>query len=230
MSNEKAFEEKVASWLGDEKTQLEQDELLSALDRLYATGPDKPRALQAVKGLKIKWTGNRPRTLYYGVMENSPVGSIFIAIGDHGVFAIEIGVTEGEFVSRMKSKFQGAVIHSQVEVEGVVQQLQEYFQGKRSSFKLDLYLNDLTQFQRRVLLATLDIPQGQITTYGEVAKRLGKAQWARAVGQALARNPIPILIPCHRVLAADGSLHGYSGGKGIETKARLLQLEGALKA
>ena len=112
----------------------------------------------------------------------------------------------------------------------MVQQLQEYFQGKRSSFKLDLYLNDLTQFQRRVLLATLDIPQGQITTYGEVAKRLGKAQWARAVGQALARNPIPILIPCHRVLAADGSLHGYSGGKGIETKARLLQLEGALKA
>ena len=141
--------------------------------------------------------------------------------------AIEIGVTEDQFISGLERKFKGKITHSSEEIAGVIEQLREYFEGKRSSFKLNLYLDDLSQFQRRVLLATLKIPPGRITTYGEMAKRLGKVQWARAVGQALARNPIPIVIPCHRVLAADGSLHGYSGGKGIETKAELLKLEGA---
>jgi methylated-DNA-[protein]-cysteine S-methyltransferase len=229
MLDEKAFEKKIASWIEDEKAQQEKDALLIALDMLYAAGPDVERSLQAVEKLKMKWDGIQSKVLYYGIMEKSPVGSIFIAVGDHGVVAIDIDVTEEAFVSRIRSKFNAIVIPSPEEIEGVIEQLQEYFEGKRSSFRLNLYLNDLTHFQKRVLMATLDIPRGQITTYGEMARRLGKVQWARAVGQALARNPIPIVIPCHRVLAADGSLHGYSGGRGIETKAKLLQLEGALQ-
>jgi methylated-DNA-[protein]-cysteine S-methyltransferase len=229
MLDEKAFERKIADWLGDETARREKDALLIALDMLYAAGPDEERSLQAVKALRVKWEEIRSGMLYYGVMEESPVGSIFIAVGVHGVVAIELDVTEEAFVSRIRNKFKMTVNRSPERVEGVIKQLQEYFEGKRSTFKLDLYLNDLTHFQKRVLEATLDIPRGQITTYGEMAKRLGKSQWARAVGQALARNPIPIVIPCHRVLAADGSLHGYSGGRGIETKAKLLQLEGALQ-
>ena len=229
MLDEKAFEKKIASWIGDETAQQEKDALLIALDMLYAAGPDEERSSEAVQKLKMKWEGSRSKVLYYGVMEESPVGSIFIAVGDHGVVAIELDVKEEAFVSRIRSKFRAVVIHSPERVQGVIEQLQEYFEGKRSSFRLNLYLNDLTHFQKRVLKATLDIPRGQITTYGEMARRLGKAQWARAVGQALARNPIPIVIPCHRVLAADGSLHGYSGGRGIETKAKLLQMEGALE-
>jgi methylated-DNA-[protein]-cysteine S-methyltransferase len=229
MLDEKAFEKKIASWIEDEKAQQEKDALLIALDMLYEAGPDVERSLQAVEKLKMKWDGIQSKVLYYGIMEKSPVGSIFIAVGDHGVVAIDIDVTEEAFVSRIRSKFNAIVIPSPEEIEGVIEQLQEYFEGKRSSFRLNLYLNDLTHFQKRVLMATLDIPRGQITTYGEMARRLGKVQWARAVGQALARNPIPIVIPCHRVLAADGSLHGYSGGRGIETKAKLLQLEGALQ-
>jgi methylated-DNA-[protein]-cysteine S-methyltransferase len=229
MLDENAFEKKIASWIGDETAQQEKDALLIALDMLYTAGPDVERSMQAVEQLKMKWEGIRSKVLYYGVMEKSPVGSIFIAVGDRGVVAIDIDVKEEAFVSRIRNKFKAIVIPSPERVEGVIKQLQEYFEGKRSSFRLNLYLNDLTHFQKRVLKATLDIPRGQITTYGEMARRLGKAQWARAVGQALARNPIPIVIPCHRVLAADGSLHGYSGGRGIETKAKLLQLEGALQ-
>src|SRR3972149_1082691 len=85
----------------------------------------------------------------------------------------------------------------------------------------------LPEFQRRVLLAALKIPHGQVTTYGEIARRIGHPKAARAVGQALGHNPIPLVIPCHRVLGADGSLHGYGAGKGVPTKAWLLTLEGA---
>jgi methylated-DNA-[protein]-cysteine S-methyltransferase len=228
MLNEEAFEQTVAIWLGDKRAEGEKEGLTTALDALYAAGPDIQRTLQAEKDLQIKLAEMLSQKLYYGVMEKSPIGPIFIAVSDRGVVAIDIGVTELEFVSKLKKKFEGMVIKSAEKIVEVTEQLREYFDGRRTSFKLDLYLNDLTHFQQKVLLATMDIPQGQITTYGEVARRLGKAKWARAVGQALARNPIPIVIPCHRVLAADGSLHGYSGGRGIETKTKLLQLEGVL--
>ena len=228
MMEERSLRKKVATWLGDDKSPGEKDMFLSELDLLYASGPESQRISGAVKGLKDKLAQIHSQILYYGVMEDSPIGSIFIAIGDKGVVAIDIGVTEVKFVTRLEKKFKRQVIHSPEKIAGVIEQLQEYFKGGRSSFKLDLYLDDLSPFQQRVLLATLKIPRGQVTTYGEMARRLGKVQWARAVGQALARNPIPIVIPCHRVLAADGSLHGYSGGKGIETKAELLQLEGVL--
>ena len=91
----------------------------------------------------------------------------------------------------------------------------------------DIDLRDSTQFQRKVLEAAVAVPPGFVATYGEIAARIGKPKSSRAVGQALARNPIPIVVPCHRVVAADGSLTGYSGAGGIETKASLLRLEGA---
>jgi methylated-DNA-[protein]-cysteine S-methyltransferase len=230
MREEISFRKKVAAWLGDEKVAEEKEPLLTELDLLYASGPDDQRISAAVEGLKDKLAHLSSQILYYGVMEDTPIGSVYIAISNQRVIAIDIGVTEDQFISRLRRKFTGKITHSSEKIAGVIEQLQEYFEGKRSSFKLDLDLDELSQFQRRVLLATLKIPRGEITTYGEMAKRLGKAQWARAVGQALARNPIPIVIPCHRVLAADGSLHGYSGGKGIETKAELLKLEGAFPA
>jgi methylated-DNA-[protein]-cysteine S-methyltransferase len=86
----------------------------------------------------------------------------------------------------------------------------------------------MSEFQRRVLNIALKIPRGKVLTYGDVAKAIGKPQASRAVGQALGHNPVPIVIPCHRVLGADGSLHGYSAGGGLQTKAWLLQLEGAV--
>ena len=101
-------------------------------------------------------------------------------------------------------------------------QLQDYFDGLRTAFALDLAPHG-TAFQRRVWAALRDIPSGQTCSYIGLARLLGSGP--RAVGQANGRNPIPIIIPCHRVVAADGSIGGYSGHDGIATKRYLLDLE-----
>lgn len=102
-------------------------------------------------------------------------------------------------------------------------QLREYFAGRRAAFDLPLAPVG-TPFQRRVWAAIAKIPHGRTATYGELARRLSSG--ARAVGMACGRNPIPIIVPCHRVVAADGRLGGYSGGDGAATKRALLRLEG----
>ena len=104
-------------------------------------------------------------------------------------------------------------------------QLAAYFEGRRRAFALPLAPWG-SPFELRVWQLMTDIPYGETRSYGDLARELAAAP--RAVGQACGRNPLPILIPCHRVLAAEGRLGGYSGGKGTETKRRLLMLEGAL--
>lgn len=104
-------------------------------------------------------------------------------------------------------------------------QLREYLAGERSEFDLTLDPPSMSSFAASVLMATAHIPYGQTRTYGQVARQIGRPTAARAVGQALAANPLPILIPCHRVLAGDGSLRGYSAPGGIALKQRLLTLE-----
>lgn len=104
-------------------------------------------------------------------------------------------------------------------------QLELYFAGRLTEFDLPLAPRG-SDFERRVWRLMAEIPYGETRSYGELAAALEAAP--RAVGQACGRNPLPILIPCHRVVAAGGALGGYSGGTGIETKRRLLILEGAL--
>lgn len=104
-------------------------------------------------------------------------------------------------------------------------QLELYFAGRLTEFDLPLAPRG-SPFERRVWRLMAEIPYGQTRSYGDLAASLGAAP--RAVGQACGRNPLPILIPCHRVLAAGGALGGYSGGAGVDTKRRLLILEGAL--
>ncbi len=105
----------------------------------------------------------------------------------------------------------------------LVQRLQTYFSGQRADFADELYLVGATPFQRDVWAATRRIPYGQTKSYAWVARRMGKPNAARAVGQALGKNPLPIIIPCHRVLSSDGKLGGFTGGLAI--KKRLLALE-----
>jgi methylated-DNA-[protein]-cysteine S-methyltransferase len=109
-------------------------------------------------------------------------------------------------------------------VAAAQEQLAEYFAGRLRVF--DLPLDPIgTDFQRRAWLALVEIPYGETRTYGEQARRLGLAHGARAIGGANARNPLPVVIPCHRLVGATGKLTGYAGG--LERKAQLLDLEGA---
>lgn len=108
-------------------------------------------------------------------------------------------------------------------LDRAARQLTEYFSGVRRHFELPLAL-DGGPFHRRAQLAMADIPYGQVLTYGQLAARLGVPRAARAVGQACRRNPLPIVLPCHRVVAADGGIGGYAGG--ADLKRALLAHEG----
>ncbi|WP_048440582.1 methylated-DNA--[protein]-cysteine S-methyltransferase [Caenimonas sp. SL110] len=109
-----------------------------------------------------------------------------------------------------------------------IAQLDEYFNGGRAQFDLPLDLQHGTAFQQSVWQALLRIPSGGTTSYGLLSQSIGKPAAVRAVGAAVGRNPVSIVVPCHRVLGADGSLTGYAGG--LERKSALLQLEGAALA
>lgn len=105
-------------------------------------------------------------------------------------------------------------------------QFLEYLEGKRKIFEIPLDWESIRGFQKDVLQLTFNIPFGEVRTYGQIAALLHKPGAARAVGAALARNPLPILIPCHRVVSSTGHLTGYLGSKGIVTKQWLLEREG----
>jgi len=106
-----------------------------------------------------------------------------------------------------------------------VEQLREYFAKERTSFDLPLDLSGVTSdFQREVYNQLLKVEHGHVMSYGQIAREIGKPDQARAVGQAVGANPIPIIVPCHRVIASDGRLTGFSGG--LKRKVVLLKLEG----
>jgi len=104
-------------------------------------------------------------------------------------------------------------------------QLEEYFAGRRVSFRVKTDLSGLGPFQKTVLEACARIASGQTLTYGQLARKIGRPRAARAVGGALARNPVPLVIPCHRVIAGNGSLGGFSAEQGVSLKRWLLDLE-----
>lgn len=147
----------------------------------------------------------------------SPIGLITVYRTRNGIARVEIG----SLVSKYEAGSSQDEILQQCEHEFI-----EYFTGKRQEFDLPLDWSGITGFQADVLHLTLGIPFGEIRTYGKIANALHKPAASRAVGRALARNPLPILIPCHRVVAASGRLTGYSAPDGIITKAWLLEIEG----
>ena len=112
--------------------------------------------------------------------------------------------------------------------EQATRELNEYFAGKRTEFEVPIALVG-TEFQQAIWLALLGVPYGETATYGDLAARSGNLKAARAVGGAVGHNPVAIIVPCHRILAGDGKLTGYSNGNGVETKKQLLKLEGVLR-
>jgi len=163
----------------------------------------------------------------YDVVE-SPVGELFVGVSDRGLCVISYEADPDLQVERLARGFGSRVLRSPGSVDPTRRQLDEYFAGKRKRFDLDVDLRLARDFGRTVLEELGRVPFGEITTYGALAARAGKPNAARAVGTIMNRNPVPIVLPCHRVVGANGSLVGYAGG--LERKEMLLRLEGALLA
>jgi methylated-DNA-[protein]-cysteine S-methyltransferase len=164
--------------------------------------------------------------IYIGKETDTPVGPIWVVLSERGLVAVELG-DEPEFLIKLLPKlgYQRAVSDRQ-QTKIALKQISEYLRGERHEFEIPIDWSGMTPYQERALRATCEIPYGEVKTYGEIASQLGNPNGARAVGRAEATNPMPLVIPCHRVLGADGGLHGYGAGKGLETKAWLLELEG----
>lgn len=146
---------------------------------------------------------------------DTPIGPLVVSANQAGIDAVRFG-DPGEVPASSSDPM----------LEAAGRQLTEYFEGRRTTFDLPLDLRAAGDFQRPVLSATARIPAGSVLTYAQMARTIGRPGAARAVGGALNRNPLPILVPCHRVVGSSGKLVGYAGG--IEAKRKLLILEGAL--
>jgi len=158
---------------------------------------------------------------------DSPVGPLFVAVTPQGLASIAFeGVDQDALMARFARELSPRVIAAAGATDDVRRELDEYFEGARRSFDLPLDRRLMSRFMRDVLGATSRVSFGHLATYGEIAQRIGRPSAARAVGAALGANPIPIVVPCHRVVGANGKLTGYGGG--LPRKELLLRLEGSL--
>jgi len=128
---------------------------------------------------------------------------------------------ESQFVCK---GMEETCVETDKEIAQLVNDLRRYFAGEPVKFAIELDLDGLTGWQKRVLMKAAEIPYGKVMTYGGLAVAVGSPGAGRAVGQAMARNPVPIVVPCHRVVAASGKLGGFSAG--LDWKRKLLRLEG----
>jgi methylated-DNA-[protein]-cysteine S-methyltransferase len=151
----------------------------------------------------------------------SPVGDLHVAATGRGL--CRISYQGDDLEDRLAHGFGVRVLRSPL--DEVRRELDEYFEGRRREFDLPLDLR-VAEFPAAVLHELARVPYGQTDTYGKLAARAGRPRAARAVGTIMNRNPIPIVLPCHRIVGANGALTGYAGG--LEVKRRLLELEGAM--
>lgn len=162
-------------------------------------------------------------TIGYHVVD-SPLGPLWIAVGPKGVATIHYGREPDDGGLRRLIRLYGpGIVPEPRRTAPLARELDEYFEGRRRAFDLPIDLDGLSAFQRRALRALLRVPYGALTTYRRVAAQAGNPLAPRAAGRAVGSNPIPIVVPCHRVVASDGTLGGYGGG--LEAKRLLLALE-----
>ena len=166
--------------------------------------------------------------VFYGSIESRRLGTVWVASSDRGLVAVEFGISRAAFERHLRQQGCLALRHAPRRVRVAAAQIGEYLRGQRRLFNVKIDWSVMpSSFQRAALKAVMAIPYGHTQTYAEIANRIGRPDAPRAVGRANATNPIPLVIPCHRVIGADGSLRGYGGVGGIRTKAWLLRMEAA---
>jgi methylated-DNA-[protein]-cysteine S-methyltransferase len=152
----------------------------------------------------------------------SPLGDLLLAATPRGVVRIAYD-PERRVLDELAGRISRRVVEAPGRLDPLRRQLDEFFAARRRRFELDLDFALTSRFGRDVLEGAAHVPAGHVITYGELADRIGHPRAARAVGNALSANPIPIVLPCHRVVPASGGLGKYTGG--VERKAFLLELE-----
>jgi methylated-DNA-[protein]-cysteine S-methyltransferase len=171
--------------------------------------------------------------LVIGSVLTPQLGEVWVAVSERGLVTVEFSVSCDAFDTHVRRQthrgVQSAANAGKPSVTEATHQIAEYLQGKRQAFDLTIDWSILgSEFQRVALQAVMAIPYGETRTYGQIAAQIGYPQAPRAVGRANATNPMPLVIPCHRVIGSDGKLHGYGGAGGLRTKEWLLDLEGAV--
>jgi methylated-DNA-[protein]-cysteine S-methyltransferase len=158
---------------------------------------------------------------------DSPIGTLLLAATDAGLVRVGLGGTDHELILEQLATTLGPrVIEHPSRLDSIKRELEQYFAGRRRRFECALDWRLTSGFVRSVLERTAEIPFGETRTYTEMAALAGSPLASRAAGSALGANPIPVIVPCHRVLRTGGGLGGYAGG--LEAKRMLLELEGAL--
>jgi methylated-DNA-[protein]-cysteine S-methyltransferase len=165
-----------------------------------------------------------PETVYYSQFETKDCGEVWFAESKRGLWRVSFGTTKERFMEDLHHDGVGMVKDPKSTAK-TQRLLAEYFAGKRRDFPVAIDWTRVNGFTRKALQVCAKIPYGKTLSYGEVAERAGSPGGARAVGQAMGKNPFPIIVPCHRVVASDGTIGGFSGG--LHFKRALLELEGA---
>lgn len=211
------------SWL--EHDTPASNALEQALDAAYAAGPNATASQRAQAAVRRSLAALAGPPMYYDRVQDTPLGPLWIAVGAHGLLAIEYESSEDSLRAYLQ-KLGGAPVRSSEWVADAAEQVRLYLLGETQAVDLPVDLSHLTSFQQRVLQETRRVPRGQVRTYMQIANSIGNPKAVRAVGQALRQNPIPIVVPCHRIVASDGTLGGYGGKLRDARKLSLLKLEG----
>ncbi|MFT3892176.1 MAG: methylated-DNA--[protein]-cysteine S-methyltransferase [Anaerolineales bacterium] len=167
--------------------------------------------------------------IYTGELNGTPLGNLRLAASDFGLVAVEWASAQPEldaYLARLKHPIQP----NAKRIAPYARELREYLNGKRTAFTIPIDWSWFTPFQCEALQAVYRVPYGETRTYIDIAREINRPNAYRAVGAANAMNPMPIVIPCHRLIGTDGKLHGYGGGEGLPTKEWLLKMEGAMIA
>jgi methylated-DNA-[protein]-cysteine S-methyltransferase len=173
-----------------------------------------------------RFAASAPADVHYALVD-SPVGTLVAAATPRGLATLSYEDFHGgvdAVLDDLAAKLSPRMLEAPARLDDVRRELDEYFEGRRHDFDLKIDWALASDFGRRILKATAAIPFGQVSTYGKVAAQAGNPKASRAAGRALGANPIPIVVPCHRVVGTNGKLTGYTGG--LHRKVALLEIEG----